>query len=122
MKNFTPHAISFFSATDTTSDGRKLWVVTGAKPGQVVQSDRPLTARFKDEEVRPGFYRRKVDSFDPIPKDAKDDDSIVSALYLRAMELVGEDTSRLWTVKDTVYDRTPDGKEIIVGCIGLCQM
>ena len=121
IKNFTPHDINIIAkeSCEYVPEIRK-YVLKDPKPRiiRTIPSSGMLSAQMEEKvelEIEGiEISVRKVISCDPIPEG---DIIIVSALYANACRIAGLDTTRLFIIKDPVYDAENGLK--IVGCLGL---
>lgn len=122
IKNFTPHTINVYREEDVvfSSSHRKYFLKDGAKPVATLPSEGMLSAKIKyrrDTDINGiPIFSPQIESVDPIPEG----DScffVVSALYVSAVQMLGDDPSRLLTVSNPVYENTENPRP--VGCLGL---
>ena len=82
--------------------------------GEILFDEEGLTGQSSLDVVIP-TYEKEISNCDPLPPGY--DIYIVSALYASAADMMGMDTSKLWTICDPVYN--PDGDRVL-GCRGIC--
>ncbi len=120
LKNYTPHTINIYKESDVEYDSthRKFFVKPGATACKTIPSKGIANAkiRYVADDAIDGIptFRPTVEAADTLPENGK---FIVSALYVQACKILGQDTAHLFTVSQPVYT-DPDNPRP-VGCLGL---
>ena len=118
IKNFTPHQILIFRKEDCefSQPHRKLFLKKGASPILVLPSEGILNAQISYQQIGddPPIFLPITKSCDLLPEG--DDYIVVSALFVSAMKILRQDTSRLLTVSQAVYENPENPRPI--GCLG----